>query len=163
MGERGPLPKPNARRRNAREVTGRVTVAHPTKPRSLSGEAAAEWNRIVPELERSGILSTIDRALLVRYCTAWADWVELDRLLAQGGKIVRGQKGNLVRSPAWLMRRDAEQTLAELGRQLGLTPIARLRAGITHEPAPRSTDEPSDHRVTDFEAERRRRLLADAR
>ena len=158
MGERGPLPKPNARRRNSREVTGRVSVARPAKPRSLTGEAAAEWNRIVPELERSGILSTIDRALLVRYCTAWADWVELDQLLAQGSKIVRGQKGNLVRSPAWLMRRDAEQTLAELGRQLGLTPVARLRAGITHEAATRASDGTTDQRVTDFASERRRRL-----
>ena len=158
MGERGPLPKPQARRRNARAVAGRVAVARPAKPRSLTGEAAAEWNRIVPELERSGILSTIDRALLVRYCTAWADWVELDGLLAQGSKIVRGQKGNLVRSPAWLMRRDAEQTLAELGRQLGLTPVARLRAGITHEPVAQASEDPTDQRVTDFAAERRRRL-----
>ena len=158
MGERGPLPNPNAVRRNSRRSTGRVSVSHPPKPRSLTGEAAAEWSRVVPELERSGILSTVDRALLVRYCTAWADWVELDRLLQQGGKIVRGQKGNLVRSPAWLMRKDAEQTLIELGRQLGLTPIARLRAGITHEPAPVASDEPADQRVTDFAAERRKRL-----
>ncbi len=158
MGERGPLPKPNARRRNVREVTGRVAVAHPAKPRSLAGEAAAEWSRIVPELERSGILSTIDRALLVRYCTAWGDWVELDRLLAQSGRFARGQKGNLVRSPAWLMRRDAEQTLADLGRQLGLTPVARLRAGMTHEPAAPASGTPADQRVTDFAAERRRRL-----
>jgi P27 family predicted phage terminase small subunit len=158
MGERGPLPKRDAVRRNRRPSTGRVTVSHPSKPRSLTGEAAAEWSRVVPELERSGILSTVDRALLVRYCTAWADWVELDRLLQQGGKIVRGQKGNLVRSPAWLMRKDAEQTLIELGRQLGLTPVARLRAGITHEPPPSVSDEPEDERVTDFAAERRRRL-----
>ncbi|MCC6238124.1 MAG: phage terminase small subunit P27 family [Dehalococcoidia bacterium] len=158
MGERGPLQKPNARRRNAREVAGHVSVARPTKPRSLTGEAAAEWNRIVPELERSGILSTIDRALLVRYCTAWADWVELDALLAQGSKIVRGQKGNLVRSPAWLMRRNAEQTLAELGRQLGLTPVSRLRAGITHELPAQPSEDTNDQRVTDFAAERRRRL-----
>jgi len=158
MGERGPLPNPNARRRNTRASKGRVSVAHPSKPRLLTGEAAAEWNRVVPELERSGILSTVDRALLVRYCTAWADWVELDSLLQKGGKIVRGQKGNLVRSPAWLMRKDAEQTLIELGRQLGLTPIARLRAGITHEPATLASDDPTDQRVTDFAAERRKRL-----
>lgn len=158
MGERGPLPNENARRRNGRANHGQVTTGHPAKPRSLTGEAGAEWSRIVPELERSGILSTVDRALLVRYCTAWADWVELDRLLAQGGKIVRGQKGNLVRSPAWLMRKDAEQTLAELGRQLGLTPVARLRAGITHEPPVPASEESSDERVTDFAAERRRRL-----
>jgi len=145
-------------RRNRRHSAGRIPVAHPSKPRSLTDEAGAEWNRVVPELECSGILSTVDRALLVRYCTAWADWVELDRLLQQAGKLVRGQKGNLVRSPAWLMRKDAEQTLIELGRQLGLTPIDRLRAGITHEPAPVASDEPADQRVTDFATERRKRL-----
>jgi P27 family predicted phage terminase small subunit len=158
VGERGPLPKPNARRRNRRPSAGQVAVERPAKPRALTGEAAAEWNRIVPELERSGILSTMDRALLVRYCTAWADWVELDRLLQQGGKLVRGQKGNVVRSPAWLMRRDAEQTLIELGRQLGLTPVSRLRAGITHEPAAQGPTDTGDQRVTDFASERRRRL-----
>ncbi len=57
--------------------------------------------------------------LLVRYCTAWADWVELDGLLQQGGKIVRGPKGTLVRSPAWLMRRGSQYTSAEFGRLLG--------------------------------------------
>ena len=52
----------------------------------------------------------------------------------------------------------AEQTLIELGRQLGLTPVARLRAGITHEPAPAVSDELEDERVTDIAAERRKRL-----
>jgi len=69
---------------------------------------------------------------------------------------VRGQKGNLVRSPVWLLRRDAEQVLTELGRQLGLTPLARLRAGIVHERA--ALNPPKvDGQVTDFAAERRRR------
>jgi phage terminase small subunit len=56
------------------------------------------------------------------------------------------------------MRRDAEQTLIELGRQLGLTPVSRLRAGITHEPAVQAQADAGDQRVTDFAAERRRRL-----
>jgi phage terminase small subunit len=64
MGERGPLPVPYTRRRNARRTTGTVvTVARPAMPRSLSPEAKAEWRRVVPELEDIGVLATIDRAV----------------------------------------------------------------------------------------------------
>jgi P27 family predicted phage terminase small subunit len=102
-------------------------------PRDLPAEAKAEWRRIVPQLEEIGLLATIDRGVLVRYCTTWADWQELDRLLQRSGKLIKGQKGNLVRNPLWLMRRDAEQMLADLARQLGLSPAARLRSGVAHE------------------------------
>jgi P27 family predicted phage terminase small subunit len=134
MGERGPLPVPHARRRNPRRTTGKfVTIERPAMPRSLPEEAKAEWHRVVPVLEEIGLLATIDRAVLIRYCTAWADWCELARLLERSGKLIKGQKGNLVRNPLWLMKRDAEQAIAELARQLGLTPAARLRAGVVHE------------------------------
>lgn len=134
MGERGPLPLPYARRRNKRRASGKtVAVARPTMPGHLRGEAKAEWRRVVPQLEEIGVLATIDRAVLIRYCTAWAEWLEMDSLLRKSGKVIRGQKGNLVRSPLLLVRSELEQTLSDLGRQLGLSPVARLRAGITHE------------------------------
>ncbi|MBI5285341.1 MAG: phage terminase small subunit P27 family [Chloroflexi bacterium] len=134
MGERGPVPTGYARRRNKRHTTGQfVTVARPPMPRTLPAEAKAEWHRVVPELESIGILASIDRGVLIRYCVAWADWCELARLLERSGKLIKGQKGNLVRNPLWLMKRDAEQAIAELARQLGLTPAARLRAGVVHE------------------------------
>ena len=136
MGERGPLPNLYTRRRNRRPVTGKyVIIARPAMPRSLSAEAKAEWRRVVPELENIGILARIDRSVLTRYCAAWADWCELEGLLQRSGKLIKGQKGNLVRNPLWLMKRDAEQTVTELARQLGLTPVARLRAGVVHKPA----------------------------
>ena len=134
MGERGPLPVPYARRRNPRRTTGKVaTVARPAMPRDLPAEAKAEWKRVVPALEEIGVLASIDRSVLIRYCTAWADWVELDGMLQKSGKLIRGQKGNLVRNPLLLIRSDTEATLSDLGKQLGLTPVARLRADITHE------------------------------
>ena len=87
MGERGPLPKPYARRRNRRHSSGKfVTIARPSMPRDLPAEAQAEWRRVVPELEEIGLLAKVDRAVLVRYCTAWADWVELQRLLLQSAR-----------------------------------------------------------------------------
>ena len=134
MGERGPLPKPYARRRNRRQTSGKsVMVGRPPMPRSLPAEAKAEWRRIIGELEAAGLVASIDRAALVRYCTAWSDWVEIQGLLERSGKLLKGARGHFVRNPLWFMKQDAEQTLAELGRQLCLTPMARLRAGIAHE------------------------------
>ncbi len=142
MGERGPLPVPYARRRNKRHASGQhVTIARPPMPRSLVGEAKAEWRRVVPELEEIGMLASIDRAVLIRYCVAWADWCELEGLLQRSGKLIKGQKGNFVRNPLWLMKRDAEQMVTELARQLGLTPVARLRAGVVHERPPNPDEE----------------------
>jgi P27 family predicted phage terminase small subunit len=155
MGERGPVPTGYARRRNKRHTSGSfVTIARPPMPRSLPEEAKAEWRRVVPELESIGILATIDRGVLIRYCTAWADWCELARLLERSGKLIKGQKGNLVRNPLWLMKRDAEQAIADLARQLGLTPAARLRSGVVHE-RPADPDEESA-RVSVIEEYKRR-------
>ena len=160
MGERGPRPKPNAIRRNNREVTGTASVASPAMPSHLSAEAQAEWRRIVPDVERMGLLTNLDRGLLIRYCTAWADWVDLDAQLAKSGRLVKGPRGEYVRNPLWLLRRDAGDTATELSRQLGLTPDARIRAGIKHEVPLQKTTAPAGTQVSDFVAERRRRIIA---
>ena len=135
MGERGPLPKPYARRRNKRPQLGerRIAVARPALPASIKGEARAEWNRIVPELQRAGLLAKIDRGILIRYCAAWSDWAELTGQLQASSKLIRGARGQLVRNPLWLLRTEVEQTLSDLGRQLGLSPTARIRVGVVHE------------------------------
>ncbi len=133
MAERGPLPKPVRRRTNKRPVSGkRVLVARPVMPQSLSVEAKAEWRRIVPELEGMELLAKVDRAILVRYCTVWSDWCELNNDLNKTGRLIKRREG-YVRNPLWMMRSDAEATLSDLSKQLGLTPNARLRAGVSHE------------------------------
>ncbi len=141
MGERGPDPIPWARRRNKRRGYGTsIEVARPPMPRDLPAEAKAEWRRVVPTLEGMGLLATIDRGVLIRYCRAWADWCELVALIASSGKLIKAPRG-IVRNPAWLLKRDVEQSLADLARQLGLTPTARLRAGVRHERPPDPEEE----------------------
>ena len=142
MGERGPLPTPWARRRNRRKTSGKsVIVGRPAMPRDMPEEAKAEWRRIVPQLEEAELLAAIDRALLVRYCCAWADWVELQGLIQQSGKVLKGARGHLVRNPLWFQLQDAGSTVTELGRQLGLSPVARIRAGVAHELPQKEEDE----------------------
>lgn len=151
MGDRGPLANPNARRRNARPApVAEVAASTPAMPRTLKGEAAAEWKRIVPELEQMGVLATVDRAVLVRYCVTWADWVECNDLLQGSGKVVRGKDGQLVRNPVWLLRRDAETTLADLGRQLCLSPVARIRSNVKHTQDEQSSDGPTLSEIAEY-------------
>lgn len=154
MGERGPLPVPYARRRNKRRGAGRhVDVLAPEMPAGLSDEAQAEWQRIVPELEAMGLLTTVDRGVLMRYCQAWADWVTANEKLAASGMLIRGRRDTLVRNPLWLLRNDAEAVLSDLGKQLGLTPAARLRQDIKHD-MPEEEDDTATIAIDEY----RRRL-----
>ncbi len=134
MGSRGPLPSPYARRRTVNHGRGSVTTRRPVMPRDLAPEARAEWKRVIEVLEEIGALHAVDRSLLIRYCSTWAEWVEVDALLTKTARLVRGQKGNLVRNPLWLIRRDAGRALNDLAAQLGISPAARLRNGVRHEP-----------------------------
>lgn len=134
MGERGPVPKEVRRRRNKRPPGGtRIAVGRPRMPRALTGEARAEWNRIVPEIEAMGLLATLDRGALIRYCRAWADWWQVDAQIQATGLLIKGRRDGLVRSPLFLLRIDLEATLSDLGKQLGLSPAARLRQGVRHD------------------------------
>lgn len=141
MGKRGPLPSTNPRRRNKRpEPPAKPSASRPDMPAALSAEAQAEWGRIVPELDALDVLSPLDRSLLVRYCEAWASWVELSATIARTGIIVKGRvQDTFVRSPVWLARQDIETTLASLGRDLALSPTVRLRAGMLHQRPPSET------------------------
>ncbi len=121
-------------------------------PTGLAEEAQAEWNRVVPELESIGLLATVDRGVLMRYCQAWADWLALNERLAASGMLIRGRRDTLVRNPLWLLRNDAEAVLSDLGKQLGLTPAARLRQDIKHD----MPEEEDNTAVTAIEEYKRR-------
>lgn len=127
------MPKETVRRRNKRPERGSVRVRRPSMPRDLAPEGRAEWRRVVGLLDEMGHIHETDRSLLVRYCRAWEDWNEYDRLLTQTSPLIKGVKGALVRNPLWMLRRDTGVTLTELAVQLGITPTARLRNGVKHE------------------------------
>jgi P27 family predicted phage terminase small subunit len=107
----------------------------PAAPAGLSKVAAAEWRRVVPELERAGVLATIDRGVLTGYCTAWAHMMEAEAALKTAGVVHLNREKVLVKSPAWQVYREALRTMILAARECYLTPTARLRipvpAGLT--------------------------------
>ena len=144
MGARGPLPMPD----NVRALRGlgpsptarpKAPPGIPPAPTYLRREASAEWQRVVRGLDAMGILATIDRAVLTAYVETWAVWKEARDDLAKRGHLVEGDRGK-VKNPSWQIYREATTVLANLARELGLTPGARLRMELPTPAATGATD-----------------------
>jgi P27 family predicted phage terminase small subunit len=101
----------------------------PKPPAGLSQKAAAEWRRVVPELERAGVLATIDRGVLTAYVTAWGHMQEAEEILKVEG-LIRDTKDGAARHPAWIVYREANRTMIAAARELYLTPTSRLRIPV---------------------------------
>ena len=107
----------------------RPTMKAPKPPADLKGEAFAEWSRVVPELDRIGLLSVVDRAYLVGYCEAWASFCEAREELNENGVLVTGRDGGLVRNPAAIVMKDSLDMMLKYGAKFGLSPADRAKLG----------------------------------
>lgn len=131
MGERGPAPEPQvlqilkgnpSKRPLRREPKPRLGA--PDCPRELQGEARAEWQRIVPDLDQIGLLAKADRAVLIGYCQCWAAFQEAGRMMEE----------NFTRTEILIWAKLNERLLSYT-RELGLSPAARARLGTVPEKA----------------------------
>lgn len=105
------------------------TKGAPKPPADLKGEAFAEWSRIVPELNKIGILAVVDRAYLVGYCESWASFCEAREELNLNGVLITGRDGGLVRNPAAIVMKDSLDMMLKYGAKFGLSPGDRARLG----------------------------------
>ena len=154
MGARGPKPKPAALKLLAgnpgkRPVqphakTGRVRKGAPARPPELTGEAAAEWERLAPELDSAGLLAVTDRGVLAAYCLAVADLLAARDAINREGRIIKTpvqtSRGDVIghkyqEHPAVRMLERASSRIDKLAAALGLSPAARSRLGGDAAPA----------------------------
>jgi P27 family predicted phage terminase small subunit len=134
MGKRGPPPKPSRQKelegtyRADRAVRNEMTptLGAPPCPKSLTGEALAEWKRVVPELVRLGVLAVIDGSRLADYCRAHALAIKAAVRAEAEGEVIDTYKGP-TRSPWHAVAHEARAQARMLGSEFGLTPSARSR------------------------------------
>ena len=119
MGARGPQPTPSEtlKIRGSWYGTSRTSeptdeVLAPSMPEWLQGEAAAEWERVIPLLLGRRTVSLLDRAVLSVYCQSWADFV------AYSGS------GDAKRVD------EAAARLLKAADRLGLSPAAKSRVQV---------------------------------
>ncbi|QQK75083.1 phage terminase small subunit P27 family [Salicibibacter cibarius] len=138
MGKRGPAPKPtnlkvmegNPGKRPLNENEPEPTKETPECPEWLTDEAKEEWDRVVPELERLGLLTVVDGASLASYCASWARAVEAESWMAKNGRyyVTRDKDGDIKSMSKVPHVAIAEKSFAEVrafAKEFGLTPSSR--------------------------------------
>jgi P27 family predicted phage terminase small subunit len=123
-------------RGNGRDSGGRKLAATPKfkrlppeAPDWLPAEAAAEWERVVPELSRLELLKPVDRASLTAYCLAWDRLVEAQRQVTADGVLGRNSQG-IVRHPAVAVVEAASKELRAWASEFGFTPSAENKLAV---------------------------------
>lgn len=129
-------------------------VEIPNCPAHLLPEARREWKRIVPELERYGLISKLDRSALALYCQAYARWVWAEQQLqaaaaaaakgraeaeAEGkswaggdGYTVPTPNGHMTYSPHWVISNKAQEQVHKFLAEFGLSPVNRGRVSMSN-------------------------------
>ncbi len=106
----------------------RPRVQKPSCPALLQGEGKAEWNRQVRELHRLGLIARMDRGLLVLWCEAWANYLELTEAIRAAGGVKQGAALQLF----WA-RKSAGETLLKVSALFGFSPSARSRLHVVEQ------------------------------
>ena len=132
MGQRGTKPTPTAqlKLRNSRLVDQRKgevkpETGIPKPPSILKGAARKEWKYITAELDKLGLVTKVDRALLVSYCEAWAEFLHAWQVVETEGRTYESDKGNLIQSPWVGIKNKAIERIHRMAGHFGLSPSAR--------------------------------------
>jgi P27 family predicted phage terminase small subunit len=103
-------------------------------PQCLTAAAKAEWNRLLPELKRLGVLTVLDRACFAAYCSAWSDFRRASEELEKAGYIASSPNGAIYPHPAWRIKIEAMKQIRDFSAEFGLTPLARPRVPMPGRP-----------------------------
>jgi P27 family predicted phage terminase small subunit len=151
MAIRGKRPDPtylklvkSARKSRLNKAEAQPPRDLPEAPDHLTGEASAEWDRCCDALYKSGLLTSIDRAILVCYVDAWARLDRAERILRaealkdpiSGGLTVVTKTGRVIQHPVVGVARRAAHDVARFATELGMTPSARSRVTVVPPPDP---------------------------
>lgn len=140
----GPAPKPAAKRqrRNQRDV-GAISVVptavasdHPEPQKGLLKAVEQTWFEFWTS-ETSGLVKPADLPALHRL---WSLYDERQRCLnsARKGRVVEGSTGQPVLNPLYKHMATLDSQIVALEDRFGLTPMARLKLGVTFGEAHRS-------------------------
>jgi len=138
MPRGGPAPKPTALRliegnrghQKLNKNEPKPTPIRPTRPEWMLPEAKREWVRIVPELERMGLLTIVDRGALTAYCQAYARAVQAEAVLTKKGMTFETPNGYIQQRPEVSIALKEWHAVRAFASEFGLTPAARTRIQV---------------------------------
>lgn len=95
-----------------------------TPPAVLQGASLEEWNRVAPELERTGMLTMRGRSALAAYCQAYQRWTEAESKIRETGEVVKSPSGAPMLNPYLSVSNKAQDQMRSFMREFGMTPSA---------------------------------------
>ena len=123
------LKKLHGTARKDRAVESSATATGmPTRPIGLSSQAVRVWKSLAPKLHGLGLLAEIDQSTFGVYCQAYADWLEVTRVLNKLGIAnwySETESGYRQVIPEVAVRDKTYQVMQRLGTRFGLDPSSR--------------------------------------
>jgi P27 family predicted phage terminase small subunit len=116
----------------------------------LRETASAEWNRVVPVLDRLGLLTALDAPVLTDYALCWGRLVQCERALADDGLILetwlldsdgRRVRSTVVRNPLSVTAKEYRAQLRSYVSEFGLGPASRSRIHLEGDGAGKANDD----------------------
>lgn len=114
----------------------------PECPDWLLTEAKKEWKRLAPELERLGLLTSIDRVAFEGYCQSYAKFKEAEEFIKKNGTTYRIPKKNkegevisvyIALFPEVAIANQCLKQIRAFAAEFGLTPSSRGRICLPSE------------------------------
>lgn len=103
----------------------------PTCPSHLDNNAKKEWKRISKELIAIGLLTSVDRAALAAYCSAYSRWIAAEESIQKFGTVIKSPKsGYPVQNPYVSVANTALDHMRKFAVEFGLTPASRTRLQV---------------------------------
>ena len=129
-------------------AVGGVGLDFDAVPEVLDTAGRAEWSRLGEVFARDETrFREGDRAAVTCYCAFWSAFAAAAQDVAGNGPVTAGRsakdRGRLVKNPATTAMRESATQLRYWARELGLTPDARGRIGVSDvAPDPADEDNP---------------------
>lgn len=152
MAKAGRKPKPthlkliegNPGKRPLNKKEPKPKAGAPLAPKWLSAPAREEWDRLVPELEKTDppLIAKVDLGAFASYCESWAIFIAASQDIKARGFLIEVEKQRFSRAGELLaewtelvpnasvrIQRDAADKIRQFAAEFGLTPSARTRLG----------------------------------
>ena len=116
---------PGKRPLNVQEPTPQPEI--PECPEQLGPLGQKEWSRLVGDLAKLRLITSLDRAALAAYCGAYALWAEATEAIQKYGSMVKSPTGFPMQSPYVSIANRQAEIMMRIASEFGFTPASRGR------------------------------------
>ncbi len=111
-------------------------------PDWLTGDALGYWKPLSDQLDKAGLLSTVDAEALGLYCESVAEYAEASKQVKKFGRVIKSPSGYPMQSPWVSIRNKAHEQMLKLQQEFGKTPSARSRISAKPRAGKKGTTNP---------------------